>query len=125
MFTLHRLRSEWRQNQTVEELPTRKRGCYFLLKEVEMQVRVYLKALHEIGAMVDTAFVTEYTEGISRDKDSSLLESIVYVKWRASTKAKVGINDIKAVKALFLLVIQVIVEMEMISHYLIININCD
>ena len=41
---LRRLRQDGKDNPKVEVLPTRRRGCPFLLEEeVEMQVRAYLE----------------------------------------------------------------------------------
>ena len=44
-----------------------------------------------------------------------------FVKWRASTKAKIDIDDFEAVKEKFLFDVKVAVEMEEIPHDLIIN----
>ena len=137
---LRRLRSEGKDNTTVQELPTKKRGRPLILgEEVEMQVRAYLKALRENGAVVNTAIAIACAEGIIRNKDSNLLaangghialtkswsrhllERMGYVKRRASTKAKVDIADFEAVKEQFLFNIRVVVEMEEIPHDLIIN----
>lgn len=43
------------------------------------------------------------------------------MKWRASTKAKIDIDDFEAVKEKFLFDVKVVVEMEEIPHDLIIN----
>ena len=44
-----------------------------------------------------------------------------FVKWRASTKTKIDIDDFEAVKEKFLFDVKVVVEMEEIPHDLIIN----
>ena len=121
-------------------LPSKRRGRPFLLgEEVEMQVRAYLKALCANGAVVNTAIAIGCAEGIIRNKDSNLLaangghialtkswakdllDRIGFVKWRASTKAKIDIDDFEAVKEKFLFDVKVVVEMEEILHDLIIN----
>lgn len=104
-----------------------------------MQVRAYLKALCANGAVVNTAIAIGCAEGIIRNKDSNLLaangghialtkswakdllDRIGFVKWRASTKAKIDIDDFEAVKEKFLFDVKVVVEMEEILHDLIIN----
>lgn len=104
-----------------------------------MQVRAYPKALRENGAVVNTAIAIACAEGIIRNKDSNLLAAngghialtkswskhllkrMGYVKRRASTKTKVGIDDFEAVKDQFLFHIQVVMEMEEIPHDLVIN----
>ena len=73
---------------------------------MEMQVRAYLSALREHGAVVNTAIAIGCAEGIVRSKNSSLLAyngghitftkswskhllgRMGFVKRRASTKAK-------------------------------------
>ena len=89
--------------------------------------------------MVNTAIAIGCTEGIIRNKDSNLLaangghivltkswskhllERMGYVKRRASSKAKVNIDNFEAVKNQFLFDVQAVVEMKEIPHDLIIN----
>ena len=114
---LCRLRHDGKDNPKVEALPSKRRGRPFLLgEEVEMQVRAYLKALRANGAVVNTAIAIGCAEGIIRNKDSNLLaangghitltiswakhllERMGFVKQKASTKAKINIDDFEAVK---------------------------
>ena len=133
-------RREGHEDVSVKTLPEKKRGRPFLLgEELEMQVRAYLTTLRENGAVVNTAIAIACAEGIVRSKDSNLLASnrghialtkhwgrhllsrMGYVKRRASTKAKVTVQNFEEVKAQFLLDIKVIVEMEGIPFDLVIN----
>ena len=101
-----------------------------------MQVREYLNALR---AVVNTAIAIACAEGIVSSKDSNLLSCngghislskhwgkyllshMGYVKRRASTKAKVTVQDFEEVKAQFLLDIKVVIEMDEIPFDLVIN----
>ena len=124
----------------MKALPEKKRGRPLLLEEeLEMQVRAYLTTLRENGAVVNTAIAIACAEGIVRNKDSNLLapngghialtkhwgrhllRRMGYVKRRASTKAKVTIQNFEELKAQFLLDVKVIVEMEEIPFNLVIN----
>ena len=137
---LQKQRREGKDSPKVEELPTKKRGRPNLLGEdLELQVKAYLKALRANGAVVNTAITIGVAEGIIRNKDSNLLaangghialtkswskhflERMGYVKRRASTKAKVNVDDFEAVKAQFLFDVSAVVEMEEIPNDLIIN----
>ena len=137
---LLRLRKEGKDSPMVKELPTKRRGHPFLLgDEVEIQVRAYLKVLRANVTVVNTTIAIGCAEGIIRNKDSNLLaangghivltkscskhllERMGYVKRRASTKAKVNIDDFKAVENQFLFNVQAVVEMEEILDDLIIN----
>ena len=102
-------------------------------------MRTYLKALLANRAMVNTSITIGVAEGIIRNKDSNLLaaneghialtkswsrhflEHRGYVKQRASTKAKVNVDDFEAAKAQFLLDTSAVVQMEAILNDLIIN----
>ena len=84
-----------------------------------MQVRAYLNTLRANGAVVNTAIPIGCAEGIIRCKDSNLLvangghialtkrwskhllEHMGFVKRRASTKAKVDIDDSNQLHRLF------------------------
>ena len=137
---LRRVRTQENTDTDIKQLSTKRRGRPYLLgEEVEMQVRAYLTALRANGAVVNTAIAISCAKGIIRKKDSNLLaanrghialtkswskhllERMGFVKRRASTKAKVNIDDFKAVKQQFMFDIQVVVEMEEIPHDLIIN----
>ena len=102
-------------------------------------MRAYVTSLRANGAVVNTAIVMSYAEGIVKNHDSNLLASnsghilltkdwgksilhrMGFVKRRASTKAKVSIENFEEVKAQFLLDIKAVVAMEDISFDLIIN----
>lgn len=135
-----RLRKEGKDSTTTEELPSKKRGRPYLLgDDMEIQVRAYLTALRANGAVVNTAIDIGCAEGIVRSKEKSLfavngghialtkswskhlLECMGFVKRRASTKAKVNIDDFASVKSQFLFDTKTIVEMEEIPHDLVIN----
>ena len=91
------------------------------------------------GAVVNTAIVMSCAEGIIKNHNSNLLASngrhilltkdwgksilhrMGFVKRKASTKAKVSIENFEEIKAQFLLDIKVVVEMEDIPFDLIIN----
>ena len=104
-----------------------------------MQVRTYLTALRANGAVVNTAIAIGCAEGIVKSNDSNLLVSngghivlskhcakhllsrMGFVKRRASTKAKISIQNFDEVKAQFLLDIKAGVEMDEIPFDLVIN----
>lgn len=122
------------------ELAEKKRGRPCLIgDELDKQVRGYLTTLRSHGAVVNTAIAVSCTEGIIKNKDSNLLASngghivltkywgknllsrMGFVKRRASTKAKVSIENFEEVKAQFLIDIKAVVKFEEISFDLILN----
>ena len=130
-------RREGREDVPVERLPEKKRCRPLLLgDELEAQVREYLNALRANRAVVNTAIAIGCAEGIVKNKDSNLLASngghialskhwgkhlltrmgyvkcTGYVKRRASTKAKVAVQNFDELKKQFLLNIKVVVEMD-------------
>ena len=107
---------------TVKELVDKKRGCPYLLGEkLEMQTRDYLQTLRANGAVVNTSIAIGCAEGLVMNEDSNLLASngghivltkhwgkhllgrMGFVKRRASTKAKVTVEDFEALRHSFLL----------------------
>ena len=135
-------RREGREDIPVERLSEKKRGrgrSLLLGDELEAQVREYLIALLANGAVVNTAIAIGCAEGIVKSKDSNLLASngghivlskhwgkhlltrMGYVKRRASTKAKVAVQNFDELKTQFLLDIKVVVEMDEIPPALVIN----
>ena len=125
---------------TVTELVEKKRGRPCLIGEkLDKQVRDYLTTLRSHGAVVNTAIAVSCAEGIIKNKDSNLLASngghivltkywgknllsrMGFVKRRASTKAKVSIENFEEVKAQFLIDIKAVVGFEEIPLDLIIN----
>ena len=112
-------------------IESKKRGHPLVLgEELDKQVRTYLKAFRENGAVVNTAIAIAHAQGVIKAHDSNLLECdgghisltktwakylshrMGFVKRRASTKAKVSLSDFEALKAQFSYNIQVVVEME-------------
>ena len=135
-----RIRLNEGSDMTVEKLPEKKKGRPYLLgEELDKQVRAYLTSLRDHGAVVNTAIAISCAEGIVKNKDSNLLASngghivlskywgknllkrMGFVKRRASTKAKVTIENFEEVKAQFLLDIKAVVEFEEILFDLVIN----
>ena len=125
---------------TVAKLPEKKKGRPYLLgEELDKQVRACLTSLQDHGAVVNTAIAISCAKGIVKNKDSYLLASnsghivlskywgknllkrMGFIKWRASTKAKVTIENFEEVKAQFLLNIKAVVEFEEIPFDLMIN----
>ena len=124
----------------VHELPARKRGRPLLLgEELDRQVQAYLTNLRECGGVVNTAIAMACAEGvvksadanmlgcngghihITRDWGKNILHRMGMVKRRASTKAKVSVDDFEELKEQFLLDIKVCVNMEDIPLDLVIN----
>ena len=125
---------------SISDLPQKKRGRPLLLgEELDKQVQAYLTSFRECGAVVNTAITMACAEGIVRSADSnmlavngghilitkdwakSLLQRMGFVKRRASTKAKVTIEDFQERKEQFLFNIKAIVTIEDIPLDLIIN----
>ena len=124
----------------ITELPQKKRGRPLLLgEELDKQVRSYLTSFRENGAVVNTAIAMACAEGIVKSADSNmlavngghilitkdwaknLLHRMGFVKRRASTKAKVSVEDFIKKKEQFLLDIKAVVTMEDVPLDLIIN----
>ena len=137
---IRKKRAEHSEDMSVKRLPEKRRGRpSFLGEELDRQVRAYLTCFRENGAVVNTAIAIGCAEGIVRSKDSnllscngghisltkdwakSLLRRMGYVKRRASTKAKVTVQDFEDVKAQFLLDIKAVAEMDEVPSELIIN----
>ena len=124
----------------VTELSQKKRGRPFLLgSELDQQVRAYIMALRDNGAVINTAITMACAEGVVKSHDSNLLESngghisinkfwakalmqrMGLVKRRASTKAKVSVSDFKRLQEQFKFDVETIIEMEEIPPNLVIN----
>ena len=120
-----RLRKEGNDSTTIEELPSIKRGRPYLLgDDMEMQVRaIAIGCAEGIIQSKDRSLLTVNGGHIALTKSWSkhLLECMGFVKRRASTKAKVNIEDFASVKSQFLFDTNTIVEMEEIPHNLVIN----
>jgi hypothetical protein len=124
----------------ITELPQKKRGHPVLLgEELDKQVKSYLTSFRESGAVVNTAITMACAEGIVKSADSrmlsvngghilftkdwakNLLHRMGFVKRRASTKAKVSVEDFEERKEQFLLDIKAVVNLEDIPLDLVIN----
>ena len=122
------------------ELVEKKRGRPCLIgAKLDKQVRDYRTTLRSHGAVVNTAIAVRCSEGIIKNKDSNLLVSngghivltkywgknllsrMGFVKRRASTKAKVSIENFEEVKAQFLIDIKAVVDFVEIPFDLITN----
>ena len=106
---------------------------------MDEQIRQYLTTLRKAGAVINTAIVLACAEGVVKSEDSNLLacngghivltrdwgKSILrrmgFVKRRASTSAKVSVENFEVLKAQYLFDIKVIIEMEEIPYELVIN----
>ena len=128
------------EEATVKELAHKKTGRPLLLGEnLDKQVRAYLEALRENGAVVNTAITIACARGIVKHFDSNLLECngghvhltkhwakyllqrMGFVKRRASTKAKVSLLDFERYRAQFVFDVKAMIEMEDIPSELVIN----
>ena len=127
-------------SEVVQQLPPKKKGRPLLIGEdLDRQVRDYLQVLRKNGAPVNTAIVIACGDGIVRSKDANLLainggsitlskdwakyilKRMGWVKRRASSKAKVMVENFGQVKEDFLLDVKNIVLMDEIPGELIIN----
>ena len=125
---------------TVKELANKKTGRPLLLGvDLDKQIRAYLEALRDNGAVVNTAITIACARGVVKSFDSNLLECngghihltkhwakylmerMGFVKRRASTKAKVSLVKFERYKAQFNFDVKAIIEMEEIPSELVIN----
>ena len=128
------------EKMSVDRLPVAGRGRPLLLgKDLDHQVQAYISSLREAGGVVNTAIVIAAATGIVRRHDSNLLaangghivfskhwaqymlERMGYVKRKATSKAKVTVENLSALKQQYLLDIKGTVEMEEIPEDLILN----
>ena len=126
----------------VKELPCKKTGRPLLLgDELDKQVQEYVKYMRNRGIAVNTTVVMAAAEGIIKSKDANLLNNnggsggIEITKWwarsllnrmgmvkrKACSKNKITPEHFESLKGQFLLDIKQIVDLEEISHTLIIN----
>ena len=124
----------------IDELPTKKRGCPYLLgKDFDRQVQTYLTHLRSTGLPVNTAITLGVAEGIVKNEDSNqlatngghivltkswakgLLTRMCFVKRRSTTTAKVNVSNFDEVRWQLLLDVKTIADMEEIPFSLIIN----
>ena len=137
---IKRKRNAGEDNVCVNAIAEKKRGRPYLLGEdLDMQVRAYLVALRDNGAVGNSAVAIGCAEGIVKSVDSNLLSSngghitltkhwakhlltrMGFVKRRASTKSKISVTNFEEVKTQYLLDIKSVVEMEEIPSDLVIQ----
>ena len=122
--------------QDLTELPLQKTGRPLMLgKELDKQVREYVRDLRAMGVTINTAVVLASAEGIIMHKDANLLQSIEltegwgkyllqrigFVKRKGTTKAKISIEHFKEVKKEYLLDIKLVISMDEIPGDFVIN----
>uniref|UniRef100_A0A1X7SP85 HTH CENPB-type domain-containing protein n=1 Tax=Amphimedon queenslandica TaxID=400682 RepID=A0A1X7SP85_AMPQE len=129
-----------KESLTISELPEKKKGRPLLIgSQLEFEVRRYLENLRRNGAVVNTAIAVSCARGIvlkanpdylasngghivlTNHWGKHLLRRMGFVKWRATTKAKVMVENFEEVKAQFLLDVKAVVEFYDIPSSLIIN----
>ena len=137
---LKRTKVSGEQRSTSITIENKKRGRPLLLgEELDEQVKLYITALCDNGAVVNSAIVIACAEGLVKSRDANLLEAngghltfskswaqsflqqMGFVKRRATTKSKVLVSDFDDVKKQFLFDIKAVTEMEEIPNDLIIN----
>ena len=128
------------KDTAVERLPVKPKGRPLLLgPELDRQVQDYLISLREAGGVVNTLIAIAAATGIVRRHDSNLLavngghiilakhlaqyllQRMGYVNRKASSKAKITVENLASLKEQYLFDIRDVVDMEEIPHDLIIN----
>ena len=128
------------KDTAVERLPVKPKGRPLLLgPELDRQVQDHLISLHDAGGVVNTSIAIAAATGIVRRHDSNLLavngghiilkkhwvqyllQRMGYVKRKASSKAKITVENLASLKEQYLFDIRGVVDMEEIPHDLIIN----
>ena len=126
----------------IKTIPEKKMGRPLLLGiDLDKEVQAYLRTIRKAGCPVNTAVTLGAATGLVGRKDSNLLAAnggpIVltrgwvqyllnrmgyrYVKRKASSTAKVTVEDFASVKAQFLIDIRAFVELEEIPFELVFN----
>ena len=119
-------------DKSVMELPSKKRGRPTILKEdCEREIKSYITALRNNGAVVNTAITIASAHGVvlshgehidlSKHWAKSFVQRMGFVKHKGTTKSKVAVDDFEAIKEQFLIDVKSVVEMNEIPHSLIIN----
>ena len=127
-------------SEELSELPNKKMGRPLLIgEELDRQVQEYLRYLREQGSAVNSAIAIATAEGVVRSVDANLLACnggginltkpwargllgrMGMVKRRASSKAKVSVEDFEVKKKEFLLEVKNVVSFDEIPPPLIIN----
>ena len=124
------------QEKESQELCLKKTGRPLKLgDELDKQVREYVRDLRAKGLAINTAVVIASAEGILMHKDANLLQQITltegwakyllrrmgFVRRKATTKAKMSVEDFEEIKKDYLLDIQVVVSMDEIPKELVVN----
>lgn len=122
--------------EDVRKLPTKKNGRPLMIgDELDKQVRDYIAYLRSTGAVVNTSVVIATAKGILMHKDANLLSRIDltkgwakyllsrmgYVKRRATSKAKVSVENFDVLKQEYIDEIKQVIKMDEIPADLIIN----
>ena len=124
----------------MKELANKRLGRPLILGEdLDKQVRAYLIALWENGAVVNTAITIACAKGVVKCFNSNLLdcngghisltkhwakylmERMGFVKRHTSTKAKISLPDFKRYKAQFIFDVKAMIEIEEIPSDLVIS----
>ena len=123
-----RCRRTCQESLIITDLPEKKNGRPLLLgDQLEFEVICYLKDLRSKGAVVNTAIAVSCAKGIVLKANSNFLASngghivltnhwgkhlnrMGFVKQRATTEAKVMVENFEEVKAQFLLDIKAVVK---------------
>lgn len=128
------------EDLSIERFPAREKGRPLLLgQDLDRQVRTYLTSLRDVGGVVNTSIAIAAATGIIRRHNSNLLavngghivltkywaqylmQRMGFVKRKATSKAKVTVENLAVLKEEFLLDIRGLVEMEEIPQDLILN----
>jgi len=123
----------------VPELVPMKRGRPLLIgDELDRQVREYILETRRVGGDINTAVVIAGGTGIVMSQNPSLLKGMKdgkltkdwakyvlqrmgFVKRKATTKAKINVQDFEEIKKLFLLDVSNVVKMDEICEEMIVN----
>ena len=126
---------------TITELPLRKRGRPMLLGDFDSPVQEYVCMLHISGGVINAplvlaaargliiarncALLVDYGGGLNPDKPwaKSLLRRLGFVKRKASTSARVHVQDFNSIKKSFQHRIVTAVKTHSIPQALIINLD--
>ena len=124
------------EQEESRELCLKKTGRPLKLgEELDKQVREYVGVLRAKGLVINTAVVIASAEGILMHKDANLLQQIAltegwakyllrrmgFVRRKATTKAKISVEDFEEIKRDYVLDMEVVVSMDEIPKELIIN----
>ena len=119
-----------------EEFSSKKNGCPLKIGEnLDKQVMEYVSYMRSTGTAVNTAVVMSCAEGILMHEDASMLSRVDlnkgwaqyllhrmgFVKRKATTKAKVSVENFAELKSDYLLKIKNIIAMDEIPAELVIN----